>query len=518
MDNALSAKLQDDAINLIRGFAMDAPLHAKSGHQGTAMALAPLAHVLFSRVMKFDPAAPEWPDRDRFVLSNGHASILQYSMLYLTGLGLELDDIKAFRSWESTTPGHPEAGHTTGVEVTTGPARAGLRRRRRHGHRRAGAARPLRPRPRRPPHVRDRRRRLLHGGHQPRGRLAGRSSRSRSADLHLRRQPHHDRRPDLARLLRRRRRCASPPTAGTSSGWARSPTTSTRSRRRCSRRERTRRVRRCSILRSHVGYPSPDHTDDHLAHGNPFTPEDVTRTKAVMGIPDEPFWAPTEVVDAYRAMARARCREQRQRWEETLDELSTEERAAWDAAWAGTGLKGWEEALPVFEQGEETGHPPGDGQGAGRRHGSLPRARRRRRRPDRQHRRQAARRRRHADRRLTRRPPAATTASGSTRWVRRSSGWPATEASSRSAARSSPSSTTCASPCGSPRCHTPRPCSCSATTPSVSARTARRTSRSSSWHRSARCPSCRSSAPPTATRRRPHGGPPSTTTVRPCSC
>ncbi len=126
MDTALSAKLQDDAINLIRGFAMDAPLHAKSGHQGTAMALAPLAHVLFSRVMKFDPAAPEWPDRDRFVLSNGHASILQYSMLYLSGLGLELDDIKAFRSWESRTPGHPEAGHTAGVEVTTGPLGQGF--------------------------------------------------------------------------------------------------------------------------------------------------------------------------------------------------------------------------------------------------------------------------------------------------------------------------------------------------------------------------------------------------------
>ena len=90
---------QAQAISLIRGFAMDAPLHAKSGHQGTAMALAPLAHVLYSRVMKHDPADPEWPDRDRFVLSNGHASILQYSMLYLTGYGLELDDIKAFRQF-----------------------------------------------------------------------------------------------------------------------------------------------------------------------------------------------------------------------------------------------------------------------------------------------------------------------------------------------------------------------------------------------------------------------------------
>ncbi|MCB0955943.1 MAG: transketolase, partial [Ilumatobacter sp.] len=105
---------------------MDAPLHAKSGHQGTAMALAPLAHVLYSRVMRHDPADPHWADRDRFVLSNGHASILQYSMLFLSGYGLELDDIKAFRQWGSATPGHPEVGHTAGVEVTTGPLGQGF--------------------------------------------------------------------------------------------------------------------------------------------------------------------------------------------------------------------------------------------------------------------------------------------------------------------------------------------------------------------------------------------------------
>ncbi|MFZ9426997.1 MAG: transketolase, partial [Ilumatobacteraceae bacterium] len=99
---------------------MDAPLAVKSGHQGTAMSLAPLAHVLYSRVMKHDPADPQWADRDRFVLSAGHASILQYSMLFLQGYGLEMNDLRAFRQWGSATPGHPEAGHTSGVEVTTG--------------------------------------------------------------------------------------------------------------------------------------------------------------------------------------------------------------------------------------------------------------------------------------------------------------------------------------------------------------------------------------------------------------
>ncbi|MEO8162824.1 MAG: transketolase, partial [Ilumatobacteraceae bacterium] len=106
--------------------AMDAPLEAKSGHQGTAMALAPLGHVLFSRVMNHSPITPHWRNRDRFILSNGHASILQYALLFLNGYGLELNDIKAFRQWNSLTPGHPEAGHTVGVEVTTGPLGQGF--------------------------------------------------------------------------------------------------------------------------------------------------------------------------------------------------------------------------------------------------------------------------------------------------------------------------------------------------------------------------------------------------------
>src|SRR5215211_4611803 len=106
--------LEQRAINVIRGLAMDAVQKANSGHPGTPMALAPLAHVLWTRVMKYDANAPDWPDRDRFVLSAGHASMLLYSMLYLTGFGLELDDIKDFRQWESRTPGHPEYTHTKG--------------------------------------------------------------------------------------------------------------------------------------------------------------------------------------------------------------------------------------------------------------------------------------------------------------------------------------------------------------------------------------------------------------------
>src|SRR5713101_5674561 len=124
--SGVSEELERRAINVIRGLAMDAVQKANSGHPGTPMALAPLAHVLYTRVMQYDAADPEWPDRDRFVLSAGHASMLLYSMLYLTGFGLEMEDLEAFRQWGSRTPGHPEVGHTHGVEVTTGPLGQGF--------------------------------------------------------------------------------------------------------------------------------------------------------------------------------------------------------------------------------------------------------------------------------------------------------------------------------------------------------------------------------------------------------
>src|SRR3982751_6382170 len=120
------AELEQRGINVIRGLAMDAPQRANSGHPGTAMALAPLAHVLFTRVMQHDPSEPDWPDRDRFILSAGHASILLYSMLYLTGTDLTIDDLKQFRQWESRTPGHPEIHHVKGIDVTTGPLGQGF--------------------------------------------------------------------------------------------------------------------------------------------------------------------------------------------------------------------------------------------------------------------------------------------------------------------------------------------------------------------------------------------------------
>jgi transketolase len=113
-------------IDTIRTLSMDAVQAANSGHPGTPMALAPLAYVIWTRHLKHNPADPKWADRDRFILSAGHASMLLYSLLYLTGYGLTLDDIRNFRQWDSPTPGHPEYGLTRGVETTTGPLGQGF--------------------------------------------------------------------------------------------------------------------------------------------------------------------------------------------------------------------------------------------------------------------------------------------------------------------------------------------------------------------------------------------------------
>ncbi|MBU1193264.1 MAG: transketolase [Proteobacteria bacterium] len=113
-------------VNTIRTLCMDAVQKANSGHPGAPMGLAPAAYVLFKRFLKHNPKNPAWIDRDRFVLSGGHASSLLYSLLYLFGYGLELDDLKSFRQWGSKTPGHPEYGETPGVETTTGPLGQGI--------------------------------------------------------------------------------------------------------------------------------------------------------------------------------------------------------------------------------------------------------------------------------------------------------------------------------------------------------------------------------------------------------
>ncbi|WP_205830169.1 MULTISPECIES: transketolase [Microbispora] len=118
--------LDRQAVDVVRALAMDAVEKAGSGHPGTAMSLAPAAYLLFQRVLRHDPSDPKWVGRDRFVLSCGHSSLTLYIQLYLSGYGLTLDDLKALRQWGSLTPGHPEYGHTAGVETTTGPLGQGI--------------------------------------------------------------------------------------------------------------------------------------------------------------------------------------------------------------------------------------------------------------------------------------------------------------------------------------------------------------------------------------------------------
>ena len=114
------------AVDTARVLAADAVEKVGNGHPGTAMSLAPAAYLLYQHVLRHDPADTHWAGRDRFILSAGHSSLTQYVQLYLGGFGLELDDLKALRTWGSLTPGHPEFGHTDGVEITTGPLGQGL--------------------------------------------------------------------------------------------------------------------------------------------------------------------------------------------------------------------------------------------------------------------------------------------------------------------------------------------------------------------------------------------------------
>jgi transketolase len=123
----MTAASSKTMANAIRALSMDAVQKANSGHPGAPMGLADVATVLFSKFLKFDPTAPNWPDRDRFILSAGHASMLLYSLLHLTGYkDMTIEQIKNFRQYGSITAGHPEYGHATGIETTTGPLGQGI--------------------------------------------------------------------------------------------------------------------------------------------------------------------------------------------------------------------------------------------------------------------------------------------------------------------------------------------------------------------------------------------------------
>jgi transketolase len=335
--------IEEEAIRLVRGYAMDAPRKANSGHPGTAMALAPLGDVLYGRIMRHDPADPEWPDRDRFVLSAGHACILQYSYLYLCGYGLTIADLEAFRQWESRTPGHPERHHTPGIEVTTGPLGQGF------GNS-VGAD------------VIDHNIFVIVGdgclqegisheaaslaGHLGLGKLVaiyddnhitidGDTGLSSSDDVVKRFEAYRwhvdflgEAANDVDALELAVRNAMAV-------------------------EDRPSLI----VLRSHIGYPSPEFTDSAKAHGDPFPPDEIARTKEILGLPaDVSFYAPSAVVDAYRQRIAAKGRQARAEWQARFEahfSARPAERARWDACWAQTGLNGWEKDLPRFQLGEK---------------------------------------------------------------------------------------------------------------------------------------------------------------------
>jgi transketolase len=346
--STFDSSLEALAIDVVRGLAMDAPHAARSGHQGTAMALAPLAHVLWTRILTYDAADPAWPDRDRFILSAGHASILLYSILHLTGHGLTLDDLRGFRQWGSATPGHPEVGRTAGVEVTTGPLGQGLA----NAVGMAMAERNLRARF--GAGLTDHHTFVVCGdgdlaegiSHEAAS-LAGHQGLGRLVAVYDDNHVTIDGPTELALS-------DDAPTRFRAYGWHvidLGDAAEDLDAMEAAIREAMAVTDRPSliVLRSHIGHPSPD-VDSSAVHGYSLSDEGIAETKRRMGLPDdEAFWVPDGVLEQYRASGR-RGAEARSAWEERLASFAGD-RAGWDAAQAGGGVDGWEDQLPTWEAG-----------------------------------------------------------------------------------------------------------------------------------------------------------------------
>ncbi|MGZ4736255.1 MAG: transketolase [Acidimicrobiia bacterium] len=352
----MSDDIETRGINVVRGLTMDAVQQANSGHAGTPMALAPLAHVLFTRIMTYDAGDPHWPDRDRFVLSNGHASMLLYSYLYLTGFGLELSDIQQFRQWGSRTPGHPEYGHAAGIEVTTGPLGQGI------ANAVGLALAEANLRERFGPTVTDHHVFAIMGdgcleegvSHESCS-LAGYLGLGRLIAIYDDNHITIDGPTELALT-------DDPVLRFRGYGWhvvevgevANDLDALERAI-----REGMAEADRPSVivLRSHIGWPSPKYVDTAKAHGEALAQDhdEVRAVKEILDMaPNEHFVVPDDVLAYYRA-AGVRGRAAREAWEQR--------RAAWGnaepglaedyaACLEGRGIDGWESKLPSWSPGD----------------------------------------------------------------------------------------------------------------------------------------------------------------------
>ena len=280
--------LESRAIREVMALAMDAPAAAKSGHSGTAMALAPLGVTLFARVLRHDPADPDWPDRDRFILSLGHASILQYGLAHVFGYDVTEADLRDFRQLHSRTPGHPENGLTPTVEVTTGPLGQGLA----NGVGMALAERILRHD--HGPDLVDHRTWVIAGdgcleegvSHEAAS-LAGALALDRLTVFY---DDNHITIDGPTELALRDDAAAR----FTAYGWhvvnlgERANDLDALEAACDEARDETSRPT-LVIVRTHIGFPSPQMMDRREAHGSPFTSAAISEAKAILGVPDEPF-------------------------------------------------------------------------------------------------------------------------------------------------------------------------------------------------------------------------------------
>jgi transketolase len=349
---AAAAALDLLCINTIRTLAMDAVEAARSGHPGAPMALAPLAYLLYTRHLRHSPRHPRWPDRDRFVLSNGHASMLLYATLFLTGYDLPLEELRRFRQWGSATPGHPEFGHTPGVETTTGPLGQGFA----NGVGMAIAEAHLAARFNRPGHrIVDHRvyaicsdGDLMEGLSHEAASLAGHLKLGKLTCFYDDNHITIDGPTDLAFSEDVARRFAA-------YGWHVERVADGNDLAALERATRLAEEADAQpsliIVRTHIGYGAPTKQDTASAHGAPLGPAEVAGAKRHYGwSADEPFHVPPE------ALAHAR------RCVERGDRLKAEWDARWaayarehpalaeelQAALAGVLPPGWQNALPRF--------------------------------------------------------------------------------------------------------------------------------------------------------------------------
>lgn len=339
------------SIDTIRTLSMDAVQRANSGHPGTPMALAPLAYAIWTRHLRHDPRDPKWTDRDRFILSAGHASMLLYSMLYLTGYDLSLEDLKRFRQWESPTPGHPEYGMTPGVETTTGPLGQGFA----NGIGMALAEAHLAELFNRPGHpIIDH---YTYAICSDGDLMEGVAAEAASLAGHLR----------LGKLIyfwddNDITIEGSTSLAFTEDVLARFDAYGWHTLRvedvndldaLDAAIEAAKADPRPSMIgvRTVIGYGSPGKAGSEAAHGEPLGAEEIARTKENLGWPStEPFWVPDEVLEHTRA-AQTRGEQWQQEWQQRWERYAAEfpaEAEQLQAALAGTLPEGWDAALPRF--------------------------------------------------------------------------------------------------------------------------------------------------------------------------